>query len=284
MADLSRCRVGNLQDARETLALPARFQTRLSMEIRVLHGLGRKDGQAGERHKPVSVYGEESLGPLGIKNTTFSLQQHPDPAVRRPEMSMRDPGGNGKAVHTTMSAWAEDVHDALGGLGVYSSKEEYEYMTLHSFSANDGKLLKGETVELMFQPHMSEKSHQSMVEMVSRPMVSDLPCWGWPLGCKNSWGKGGMLLMEDASGGGRREKSTMNWGGLPNSLWVSRDSTPTISHTLLVMPYNSLIARLVLIVYTPRRCFHPERGSRSKWRRFSSGPCMRDWCRPSRRV
>lgn len=137
-------------------------------------------GRMVERVNDMSLqaYMEKNLWrPLGIKGMTFYLQQRPDLAARRPEMSMRDPGGNGKAVHTTMPAWVEDVHDALGDLGVYSSAEGY-LKVLHSLLADDGKLFKAEAAELVFQRHMSEESHNLMMEMVSDSTMNNLLC-GW---------------------------------------------------------------------------------------------------------
>ena len=147
---------------------------------------------------------------------TFHLEKREDLRDRMADMSQRDPA-TGKAVHTANKFWDDPLDDAFGGAGVYASMPDYMKI-LQSLLNDDGKLLKSETVELMFSPQLSDASRESLMKQSEDPEVNDM-LGGLPLGSAKDCGLAGLLLQEDLKDW--RRKGTMNWGGLPNLYWVS---------------------------------------------------------------
>ena len=106
---------------------------------------------------------------LGIADSSCFLHEQPDFAARRVEMGLRDPKGTGKAAYTTQRAWDEDVVDALGGVVIFASAEEY-IKVLHELLADDRRLLQAGTIELMFQPPLTEDCCQAMIQTLDKPV------------------------------------------------------------------------------------------------------------------
>ena len=156
---------------------------------------------------------------LRIKNMTFYLQDRPDMIAMRADMSERDPGGSGKVVYVDDAYWHEYPTDALGGMAIFSTPEDY-MKVMYSLLANDGKLLKPETVDLMFEPQLSDSARQSLMKFYEAPIAVNMMGALLPAGVKKDHGLGGMLLMEDLADGPWRKKGTMCWSGLPNVFWV----------------------------------------------------------------
>ena len=61
--------------------------------------------------------------------------------------------------------------DCFGGHGGFGGMEDY-LKVLRSILANDGKLLKPETVELMFQPQLSADSQKGLTEFRHSPYAA----------------------------------------------------------------------------------------------------------------
>jgi CubicO group peptidase (beta-lactamase class C family) len=161
---------------------------------------------------------KEIWRPLGIKEMTFFLDQKPDLKKRMPAMSLRDEK-SGKAVPRPRVVH-EPPKDAMGGGGIYTTPKEY-LKALHAILRNDGTLLKKETVDDMFRPHLSKESQQAMMKVLSFPEVNEM-MGGLPEGTERNWGLGGLLVMEDLAGW--RRKGTLTWGGMPNLTWVCNNA------------------------------------------------------------
>ena len=159
-------------------------------------------------------------GPLGIKDMTFHLRDRPDLIERLADMSIRDPYGSGKVLYTDdpgVMSFRKDVDDALGGGGVFANAPEY-FKVLQSILADDGKLLKSESVDQLFEPHLTKESQQALMKLLENEQVNDR-LGGVPLGTAVDWSLAGLLIQEDLPGWRRRH--TLIWGGLPNLSWVS---------------------------------------------------------------
>ncbi len=121
----------------------------------------------------------------------------------------------GKVEFTENMIWNPETPGCQGGAGDYGSPREYQLM-LASLCANDGKILKKETVDEMFKPQLSAEASASLNMKLAIPELNQV-YGGMPLGTKADWGLGGMLNMQDIPG--RRRKGSLTWGGYPNLVW-----------------------------------------------------------------
>lgn len=106
--------------------------------------------------------------------------------------------------------------DAFGGQGASAKMEDY-LKVQRSILANDGKLLKPESVEIMFTPQLTPQVKQSLKDVRRSPMGA-LFIGDNDLDIEVDWGIGGILFLQDDIG--RRKKGTLNWGGYPNTFWI----------------------------------------------------------------
>ncbi|GKU10696.1 achain simvastatin synthase [Fusarium langsethiae] len=148
---------------------------------------------------------------------TFKLQKRPDMASRRADMSKRD--ADGVPQNEDASYYLSDPEDCFGGMGIFASPAAF--MTfLQSLTANDGRLLRTETVEDMFRPQLDHECEQSLNdELDSRRETNHgglLPL----VGIRRNHGLGGLMAMEDCDGTNWRQQGSMGWGGFPNLYWV----------------------------------------------------------------
>ena len=171
---------------------------------------------------PLEEYMQEHIWqPLGIKDMTFFLRNRFDMLLRCADTSTRNTSENGKTVHTNDHSWHEDNDDCFGGTGLFAAAPGFMKI-LHSLLADDGKLLKPETVDLLFQPQLNDNNTQeAFTAFFRKPSVNEKLGALMPLGLQKSHALGGMLLMEDIPNDAKwRRKGTMTWSGLPNVFWV----------------------------------------------------------------
>ncbi|MCJ1242910.1 hypothetical protein MMC30_000106 [Trapelia coarctata] len=155
--------------------------------------------------------------PLGIKDMIFHLRDREDLRKRMGDMSMRDPSGSGKAIYSpNHGGFPTNIQDAMGGSGVFASPREY-FKVIRAVLANDGKLLKPESMEEFFQPHLSAASRQALMKLLEDPALN-LLLGGMPLGTQVDWSLAGLLVMDDQPN--FYNKGTVIWGGLPNLSWT----------------------------------------------------------------
>jgi CubicO group peptidase (beta-lactamase class C family) len=172
----------------------------------------RATGKKLEEHMTENIF-----TPLGIKDMTFFVDERPDMKERMPAMTWRDTA-TGKATQerpTSEGVPAATPTEAMGGGGITASPTEY-IKILHAILKNDGTLLKKETVDMMFQPHLTPESKEGFMKLLAIPefnqMVGNLP-----QDVSKDWGLGGMLIEGDFPEW--RSKGTMSWGGMPNLIW-----------------------------------------------------------------
>lgn len=148
--------------------------------------------------------------PLGMTSTGFRPTENENIANNLCPTTMRTP--TGELVPTDPYA-IQDPKDDLGGGGLYSSAPDY-VKVLISLLRNDGKLLKPETVKLMFTPQLLD--NKDLVAMATHPLTGPM----FRAGVNSAawdFGLGGILNREDVDG--VCKNGTISWGGLPNLFW-----------------------------------------------------------------
>jgi len=167
-------------------------------------------------------------GPLGIRNITFHQEGNEDVTRNLVKMSVRKGIENpilGLPVRNEeMVEWTDHIlydipiKDEFGGEGAIGSPVEYVKI-LQSIIADDGALLKSETIDEMFVPQLSEGGVKALDEYIELPFYQGGAFASVKVGTKVSWGLGGLLFLEDYEETGRR-KGTLTWSGMPNLMWT----------------------------------------------------------------
>jgi len=153
---------------------------------------------------------EHVWGPLGMTSTGFRLAENDVIRTRLCATTAKNPTGDFVPAAPYPN---QNPPDDLGGGGLYSSVPDY-IQVLVSLLRNDGKLLKPDTVKLMFTAQLPDNKH--MNAMVTDPAIGPMFRSGVDSQAWN-WGLGGALNTEDVDG--VCKKGTMTWSGLPNLFW-----------------------------------------------------------------
>jgi hypothetical protein len=82
---------------------------------------------------------------------------------------------------------------------------------------NDGDLLRPETVDQMFLPHLADSTHLMRMHTYATPLQPGLAVH-IPKATRVDYGLGGLLNLEDITRTGRRAGG-LRWGGIPNLFW-----------------------------------------------------------------
>lgn len=169
--------------------------------------------------------------PMGITGITFWPEQHPELKTRVPALTARTP--EGKLVLNTDPFINHGLTDCFGGHGGYGRTEDY-LQVLQSILANDGKLLKPETVEELFKPQLSPEAKAGLKAFRNGPFANMTIGENVPA-IEADWGLGGILYMQDDEG--RRKKGTLNWGGMANTFWlIDREADLALAFGTQVIP------------------------------------------------
>jgi CubicO group peptidase (beta-lactamase class C family) len=109
------------------------------------------------------------------------------------------------------------VTNCFGGQGGYSTVQDFMEL-LHSLLANDGRILRPETVDLLFQGHLTAASKSAL----NRRMED--PCWAvgtfYP-GELYDWSLGGLVIEKPSPDCPlSRGSNTLVWSGAANLFWV----------------------------------------------------------------
>ncbi|KAH8733233.1 beta-lactamase/transpeptidase-like protein [Phaeosphaeriaceae sp. PMI808] len=159
-------------------------------------------------------------GPVGINDVTFFPSTRPDMQARMADMTTRD--AEGKLTHDSGRSLYHDgngneIVECLGGQGAFTSAGEYIKLLQGLLASDENeKLLKKETVELFFKPHLSAGSSAAMNAFLQDEAINNI-MGSTPLNVKKDWGLGGILILADLETG--KKSGAMIWGGLPNLLW-----------------------------------------------------------------
>ncbi|KAF4331652.1 beta-lactamase, partial [Fusarium beomiforme] len=156
------------------------------------------------------------LEPLGLKpDAKFLPLTREDLRERAVDLNPDDPEGLGLAV---MGQWADintRTDGCFGGQGLAMSATSY-IKIMQSLLANDGKLLKPETVDDMFQQHLSPEALHGQQDILASPLG---PFYSAGIGgeTKLGHGLGGVITLEDVDGW--YGAHTMSWGGGLTLAW-----------------------------------------------------------------
>jgi CubicO group peptidase (beta-lactamase class C family) len=162
---------------------------------------------------------ERIFGPLGIGDAQFYPVTREDLRERLVNLNPDDPDALGKAVLGGGGDMNKITKGDFGGHGLFMTVPDY-VKVLRSILANDGKVLKPETVNDMFEHHLSPEATAGHQKALAGP-VGIFFAVGTAPGSKRGHGLGGLLTLEDVEGwyGDR----TLTWGGgLTYSWFIDR--------------------------------------------------------------
>ncbi|OQE24686.1 hypothetical protein PENSTE_c007G07179 [Penicillium steckii] len=154
--------------------------------------------------------------PLGINDAQFFPVTREDLRDRLVNLSPDDPNALGRAVlGDTGGEMNLRGRGHFGGHGMFMPATSFVKI-LHSILSNDGKLLRPETVDEMFQHRLEPEATASHQEALKSPMGKFFLV-GVDVETKCGYGLGGLLTLEDVDGWyGER---TMSWGGGQTVAW-----------------------------------------------------------------
>lgn len=158
---------------------------------------------------------ERVFGRLGISDAQFYPVTREDLRVRMVDLNPDDIEGTGRAVLGGGGDMNLTTKGDFGGHGLFMTAQDY-LTVLKSILANDGKILKRETVESMFENQLSEQSQADLEKRLVGPLGQFFRV-GIASGTKAGYGFGGLLTMQDL--GGWYGDSTLTWGGGRTFSW-----------------------------------------------------------------
>jgi CubicO group peptidase (beta-lactamase class C family) len=183
--------------------------------------------------------------PLGIKNITFHQERKLD--VKKNLVKMTSRGGvenaalgfasrtEAKVEWTDELVYDDPTADEYGGAGGIGSAVEY-IKILHSILADDGKLLKSETIDLAFTPQLTGGAEEGANGFLGFPFTAGIFS-SQKQGTKFNCGLAGGLVMSDVEGSLR--SGTLTWSGLPNLLWtIDRKTGLTLFYASNILPFG----------------------------------------------
>lgn len=164
---------------------------------------------------------ERIFGPLGITDAQFYPVTREDMRARQVDLNPDDPDGLGRAVLGGDGDMNKRTKGDFGGHGLFMTAAGY-VKVLRSLLANDGKLLKPDTVESMFRHHLAPEATAAHQTALAGPVGPFILC-GLAPDSRPEYGLSGVLTTRDVDGWyGER---TLTWGGGFTFVWfVDRKS------------------------------------------------------------
>lgn len=174
---------------------------------------------------------ENIFRPLGISAITFWPYENAQLKDKVPALTTRGPDGS-LVLHAEPFV-NTGSKDCFGGHGAYGTMGDY-LKVQRSILANDGKILKPQTVDMMFTPQLSPGSKAALQAFRAGPYGAMAIGQNDPA-IEADWGLGGILLLQDDQG--RRKKGTLNWGGIANCFWIiDREADLALTFGTQVLP------------------------------------------------
>lgn len=153
--------------------------------------------------------------PLGITDAEFYPVTREELRARLVDLNPNDPKALGRAVLGGGGEMNEQTKGDFGGHGLFISAQDY-LKILRSLLANDEKILKRETVDTMFEQHLSPEAADGHRDALDSPAGVFFRVGVAP-SSKAGHGLGGLLTMENTEGWyGNR---TLSWGGGRTCCW-----------------------------------------------------------------
>lgn len=151
--------------------------------------------------------------PLGMVSTTYRPLDHPHVIANLMKIHARNKDGK---VEETTSIYPLDPKIELGGSNLYTSAPDFIKL-LTSLTRNDGKLLRPETADVMFDyrlPDTDEFMKFKTDEEDIRDSFGDMT----PKGMRVDHCLAGQVVMSDLTGG--RKAGSVSWSGATRCFWV----------------------------------------------------------------
>jgi methyl acetate hydrolase len=160
---------------------------------------------------------EHVCTPLGMTDTTFRPTE--EQLGRTIAIHERQPDATLKVSDIE---FPPDPAIDSGGSGAYATARDYERflrMILRGGELDGTRVLKPETIDLMFSDSLRGIGLPELIKSADPRMTNDVPA----LPFKQGWGLGFHLTLEDVPG--MRKSGTGDWAGLFNCFyWLDRES------------------------------------------------------------
>jgi len=152
---------------------------------------------------------------LGMKSTTFHPENRPDLRSDQMELGWR---GNGprSVLEPTAIPFAHPAQDDLGGVGLFTTAEDYAKV-LAALVSGGGALLSQSSVDELLKPQLADT--RAFNEFRSGPGQAAYENL-WSDATKGNHTLAGPINLTALPG--RRAKNTVHWSGMPNLHWVSQ--------------------------------------------------------------
>ncbi|KAF3055795.1 Acyltransferase LovD [Daldinia childiae] len=158
---------------------------------------------------------ERIFSPLGISDAQFYPVTREDLRARLVDLNPDDPEALGRAVLGGSGDMNKSAQGDFGGHGLFMTAPDY-VKVLHSLLANDGKILKPETVNDMFEHHLTPEATESHRAALVSPMGIFFRV-GTTVDALSGHGLGGLLTLQDIDGW--YGDHTLTWGGGMTFAW-----------------------------------------------------------------
>ena len=217
-------------------------------------------------HTSLEAYMQEHIWDIiGAADITFHLELKPSVKQRLVKMSRRCGTGNPISAQTGQGersvAWTDEVlyddqtDDEYGGSGAFGSAVGFMNI-MRSILANDGRLLKPQTLEWMFEPQLGMESERALVTFLGLSLQTD-SFSSVSTTTKFNHGLGGLLILNDLDTG--LKKGTLTWNGFPNLVWtIDRETGLALLYATNIVPFGD-----------PQSAKHQQLFEREMYDRFS---------------
>lgn len=153
--------------------------------------------------------------PLNINDAQFYPVTREDLRSRLVDLNPTDPTALGLAVTAGSGEQNRRSNGDFGGHGLFMSGASFVKI-LHSLLANDGRLLKPATADLMFQHQLNDQATEELQKAFAGPIGPNFRV-GIDGSTKLGFGLSGVLTLEDIPGW--YGEKTLSWGGGLTLTW-----------------------------------------------------------------
>lgn len=188
---------------------------------------------------------ENIFVPLGVNTLTFWPYANPELAGRVPQLMTRNAEGKlvemkGTFINTTST-------DCFGGHGAYGVMRDYLEVQ-RSLLADDQRLLKKETVAMLFQPQLTAEAKASLNYYIKKHPLGEFMVGEYNPDVELDWGLGGIIFLQDDVG--KRKRGTLNWGGMANCFWIiDREADLAYTFGTQVLPPGDVPAKQMISAF-----------------------------------